>query len=329
MESEPLNGNCSKPILPRPPSLYDNFLENTNKRNSNQIEDNTNNKELIELCEKNPTQKICLNTTVPQNIAGLKIAGKHTPTRNSLRHSRMIVLNRHGKVPRRNLPALLRYRNVVKALLLFVCILGVVLCVLSFWALLWAPNLRIQDNPYWSAIPVIISGIIGLLYMMVLPKQFPDWKNSYWTRSLKYASIAASGIATISAFIMTILTILHLVFVYITNCFPANSLESSCICSFDNSSIVSTNETTTTPFVPFLLPESYHYIDLTCSEIDNLLKFVLIIVCSANFLSIATNGIYLLLHWNSRNHNYHTFIYSKVQTNNNSTYNDLSVPVTS
>lgn len=157
-------------------------------------------------------------------------------------------------------------------------------------------------------------------------------KNSYSYLSIfffKYASIAASGIATISAFIMTILTILHLVFVYITNCFPANSLESSCICSFDNSSIVSTNETTTTPFVPFLLPESYHYIDLTCSEIDNLLKFVLIIVCSANFLSIATNGIYLLLHWNSRNHNYHTFIYSKVQTNNNSTYNDLSVPVTS
>lgn len=45
----------------------------------------------------NPSQAQCLNTTVPQNITGNTIAGRHTPTRNSLRHSRMIVLNRTGK----------------------------------------------------------------------------------------------------------------------------------------------------------------------------------------------------------------------------------------
>ena len=32
-------------------------------------------------------------TTVPQNIKGNKIAGRHTPTRSSLRHSRMLVVN--------------------------------------------------------------------------------------------------------------------------------------------------------------------------------------------------------------------------------------------
>lgn len=39
-------------------------------------------------------------TTVPQNIKGQNIMGRHKPTRNSLRHSRMIVTNKsfHGKL---------------------------------------------------------------------------------------------------------------------------------------------------------------------------------------------------------------------------------------
>lgn len=36
-----------------------------------------------------------MSTTVPQNIKGSNIAGRHTPTRTSLRHSRMIVVNKN------------------------------------------------------------------------------------------------------------------------------------------------------------------------------------------------------------------------------------------
>lgn len=46
---------------------------------------------------KSPSQANCLSTTVPQNIAAPAISGRHTPTRSSLRHSRMIVLSRNGK----------------------------------------------------------------------------------------------------------------------------------------------------------------------------------------------------------------------------------------
>jgi hypothetical protein len=46
--------------------------------------------------DRSPSQANCLSTTVPQNIAATNIAGRHTPTRNSLRHSRMIVLSRKG-----------------------------------------------------------------------------------------------------------------------------------------------------------------------------------------------------------------------------------------
>ena len=40
-------------------------------------------------------------TTVPQNIVPNKIMGRHTPTRNSLRHSRMLVVNKNfqGELP--------------------------------------------------------------------------------------------------------------------------------------------------------------------------------------------------------------------------------------
>nr|CAD7404932.1 unnamed protein product [Timema poppensis] len=47
--------------------------------------------------EYSPSQAVYLSTTVPQNIAGGNIAGRHAPTRNSLRHSRMIVLSRTGQ----------------------------------------------------------------------------------------------------------------------------------------------------------------------------------------------------------------------------------------
>lgn len=36
-------------------------------------------------------------TTVPQNLKGNNIMGRHTPTRNSLRHSRMLVVNKNFK----------------------------------------------------------------------------------------------------------------------------------------------------------------------------------------------------------------------------------------
>lgn len=35
-----------------------------------------------------------MSTTVPQNIKGTNIMGTHLPTRNSLRHSRMLVGNK-------------------------------------------------------------------------------------------------------------------------------------------------------------------------------------------------------------------------------------------
>lgn len=43
------------------------------------------------------SQAFCLNTTVPINIVGSDIGGRHTPTKQALRHSRMIAMNKTGK----------------------------------------------------------------------------------------------------------------------------------------------------------------------------------------------------------------------------------------
>ncbi|MPC37811.1 hypothetical protein E2C01_031304 [Portunus trituberculatus] len=46
---------------------------------------------------RTPSQANNLCTTVPQNLVVQNLGGRHTPTRSSLRHSRMIVLSKNGK----------------------------------------------------------------------------------------------------------------------------------------------------------------------------------------------------------------------------------------
>ncbi|KAJ9586793.1 hypothetical protein L9F63_019613, partial [Diploptera punctata] len=90
-----------EPALRRPVSLYDNLQ----RRGSGSLVSNSASIGNIPAADSGPpatidrapSQANCMTTTVPQNIAATNIGGKHVPTRNSLRHSRMIVLNRNGK----------------------------------------------------------------------------------------------------------------------------------------------------------------------------------------------------------------------------------------
>lgn len=77
----------------RPASFYDNY--NSSRENGSSAQKNSNREIRFER-DRSPTQAPLLNTTVPQSITGVNIAGRHTPTRNSLRHSRMIVMSRTG-----------------------------------------------------------------------------------------------------------------------------------------------------------------------------------------------------------------------------------------
>jgi hypothetical protein len=84
----------------RPLSLYDNLQQRGGGSDSNGSTavsvGNLADSAAPTTMDRSPSQANCLSTTVPQNIAATNIAGRHTPTRNSLRHSRMIVLSRTG-----------------------------------------------------------------------------------------------------------------------------------------------------------------------------------------------------------------------------------------
>lgn len=126
-------------------------------------------------------------TTVPQNIKGNKIAGRHTPTRSSLRHSRMLVVsNKHYEGMSNNMfflnainynliqyfyfsfsfhfkhpveikhpnPMGFHQPNLARWLLILQIIIGILLISLSIWIFVLSPNTPIQDNPYWCGLVV-------------------------------------------------------------------------------------------------------------------------------------------------------------------------------
>ncbi|GFG37686.1 hypothetical protein Cfor_12170 [Coptotermes formosanus] len=101
LSNKPTVRIMENPPQRRPLSLYDN-LQQQRGGGSDSISSaavsvgNLTDSAAPTAMDRSPSQANCLSTTVPQNIAATNIAGRHTPTRNSLRHSRMIVLSRTG-----------------------------------------------------------------------------------------------------------------------------------------------------------------------------------------------------------------------------------------
>jgi hypothetical protein len=98
--SKPTVRIVENPPQRRPLSLYDNLQQRGGGSGSSSAAavsvGNLTETATPTAMDRSPSQANCLSTTVPQNIAATNIAGRHTPTRNSLRHSRMIVLSRTG-----------------------------------------------------------------------------------------------------------------------------------------------------------------------------------------------------------------------------------------
>lgn len=96
--SKPTVRIVENPPQRRPLSLYDNLQQRSGSVSSAAVSVGNlgDSAAPATTMERSPSQANCLSTTVPQNIAATNIAGRHTPTRNSLRHSRMIVLSRTG-----------------------------------------------------------------------------------------------------------------------------------------------------------------------------------------------------------------------------------------
>ncbi|XP_030762785.1 sarcospan [Sitophilus oryzae] len=274
---------------------HDHHIYNNLNGNNGNANGSLNNR-LIET--PNPTQVICLNTTVPQNIAARNLGDKHTPTRNSLRHSRMIVMNRHGKVPKKYLPLIIRSYKLVKSMKIVTILLGIALSILSVWFVLWTPTLTSKDYPYWSAVPIFFSGVIGCAFLGFCPRPYPGRKLGAHYHISKFASIVSTSVSIMAAIVVLILAVLHLLFIHSTTCLPHDKFNKTCVCSPNVTSSVYT--------------DSYHYEDLSCDEVDVTLNVLLLVSCILNLIAIVLETFYLYVHWTSTR----KYVYTKVPLKN-------------
>nr|XP_022910054.1 uncharacterized protein LOC111421144 isoform X1 [Onthophagus taurus]XP_022910055.1 uncharacterized protein LOC111421144 isoform X1 [Onthophagus taurus] len=300
----------------RPVSFYDNYSRengyngNNNtgslERSKSRSLQNTSShlqihKEITFLEERNPTQMMCLNTTVPQNIAGPNFSGRHTPTRNSLRHSRMIVLSRMGKVPKKSLPPIIRFHKLAKGLAALHTLLGVALCFLSLWLFVWTPNLKARDNCFWSALPLLCSGVAGLLLLYCCRKEYPGMPGGNCVYSSKVLSIFLSTLASVTCLTACTFALIHLISLSAMNCESPTLLSNvTCVCKLSNKDT----------FIPI---KSYHYKDLSCAEVSNVLTILLIFSAATNLIGGVVAVWYVYLFWSSR----YSYTYSKVCTKEN------------
>ncbi|XP_076649737.1 uncharacterized protein LOC143357263 [Halictus rubicundus] len=255
-----------------------------------------------------PSMANCLSTTVPVNLAASQIAGRHTPTRNSLRHSRMIVLHRTGQRPQKFLPPLVYHWRLGRCLAALQTILGIAITALSLWLLLWAPHLPVADNPYWSGMPLLLSGSFGICLLCCFKKEYPGMSPGFCLSSTKVISVFLATLATATCSIACVFSALHLARLMGLECNPARVLNATCVCRprYD-----ATNSTET----------AVRYMDLNCPEVESILTILLIFSCTCNALGAIVAGWYTYLHWSTRNKRPK---YMQVRTTQNSGINYLN-----
>ncbi|XP_055915472.1 putative uncharacterized protein DDB_G0277255 [Eupeodes corollae] len=260
-----------------------------------------------------PSQAVYMATTVPQNIKGSKIAGRHTPTRNSLRHSRMLVVNKNYNGPPIPNPMEFRFPRMTRILLILEVIIGILITFLGVWILLLAPHTDIQDNPYWSGLALLFSGMLGLILIRYKRIKRHKLRENCFT-FIKFDSYVLAILATLLCAIAFCCAAIHIIRLQAddTKCVSSDILleHGACQCTFNTNSIPVTNGT--------LLdlnpaPDSSYsvvYRELSCSEVRgvwmSILNFSLVLNCIGFLLAI----IYLILLFFFR----YREVYTSVQT---------------
>uniref|UniRef100_A0A1A9VUL4 Uncharacterized protein n=1 Tax=Glossina austeni TaxID=7395 RepID=A0A1A9VUL4_GLOAU len=192
-----------------------------------------------------PSQAVYMATTVPQNIKGTKIAGRHTPTRSSLRHSRMLVIsNKNYQESQYPNPLGFRQPQLARWLIILQIICGSLIISLSIWEFFLAPNTAIKDNPYWSGLILILSGIVSLTLLRYLRNK----RNKTRENCFIFLRTNAYVLAVLSALLCCMALILasahyNRLTAADTKCESINALleHGSCICTFHAQSTSSMN----------------------------------------------------------------------------------------
>ncbi|GAB0089046.1 hypothetical protein DMENIID0001_035250 [Sergentomyia squamirostris] len=261
-----------------------------------------------------PSQAVYMATTVPQNMKPSQITGRHIPTRSSLRHSRMLVVNKNFKDHGKPNPLSLRHPKWGKFCFILQIIMGILAISIGFWLLLWAPSTRIQDNPYWSGVILVISGSIGCSLMNF--KRAPRNKSREMCfRILKIKFSVCVVLAALAALLATLFAAVHLgaLSASSTNCLPSNifTVSSTCVCLFGRR-----NETTDhleilrhtngdahedgDMAVADTGGSEFHYKDLNCREVEGPFQYILMGSIATNLTGFVAAVTVLIMYWTGR-----------------------------
>ena len=107
---------------------------------------------------------------------------------------------------------------------------------------------------------------------------------------LQAMSVCFAVVAAVTCFCACVFALLHLVFLTSMTCELAHVLNATCVCQD--------------------LQRTYHYTDLNCLEVGNILTILLIGSCAANSIGGVLVMWYVFLHWSSR----YSYLYSEVKT---------------
>ncbi|XP_044749431.1 uncharacterized protein LOC123310102 isoform X2 [Coccinella septempunctata] len=249
--------------------------------------------------EGSPTLTHGLVTTVPQNIANSKLGDKHTPTKNSLRHSRMIVLNKAPRVPIEFLPPIITYHDRAKTTMWIILIIGIIMSFQCSSQQIYAPNSRPQLNPFYTAIPILFSGIFGFVHLTCCRKEYPGLRRNACEKSIKIFSITTSLVASITSCLYFFNGLIHLVSFIYMKCAPPDLLTQTCICRLDDNEMLNS-----------IFNNSWNYVDLSCFEVFHVFNVIIGLTSFTCFIIILLEFYYLHLHWGSsrqkplRSHNF-------------------------
>jgi len=191
------------------------------------------------ILQRAPSQATMHFTTVPQSLVSRSISTRHHPTRSSLRHSRMLVMIKEGKVPRKYLPGVVSRIQYGLFLCLAQVFLGSLLVGLAVWQLSLQQEItRPGDWPLLSGLLVLLSGWSGLILVCCCRYYYPGSKHQACVFPIRTSSILLSLfislISSILTFISSISHLLHLITFHSSHCSqppaPPGWPPVSCLC---------------------------------------------------------------------------------------------------
>ncbi|KRT84803.1 hypothetical protein AMK59_2077 [Oryctes borbonicus] len=124
--------------------------------------------------------------------------------------------------------------------------------------------------------------------------------KGYCTYSAKVISIFLSTLAAITCLTACTFGIIHILCLSAMECETPADLTGTCLCRIETKNSLAPVKT-------------YHYMDLQCTEVRNVLTMLLIFSSVANGIGGIFSVWYIYLYWSSR----YMYTYSKVRTKDN------------